>query len=240
MKPSVDLKQIKALAWLSAGIIVLTGIVFNAYPEWDLAISNAFYDKKTNFAYRGGTFLGELRHVFMRLYYLFYGFIIVAFVYCLYQNTRFLKLDAKGWWFQILCSLLGPGLLTNGILKEIWGRARPREIAEFGRTAEFTPVFWFSDQCASNCSFVSGEASAMFMIFAALALTAHRYRKRLLVLMLAAGGFVSLMRVGQGGHFATDCLVAGGLMMLVACAIYWVMYLRAPAKYLPSKVSSQT
>lgn len=221
-----DVKQIKVLTWISLIVIGVTGVAFNFYPQWDLQISNVFYDERTNFAFRGGTFLGELRHVFMLFYYIWYAICIIGFVYAYQKSVPFLKFDAKAWLFQIACSILGPGIIANGILKEFWGRARPREITEFGRTADFTPVFTFSDQCASNCSFVSGEASAMFMIFAALALVAHNYRKIFLIFVLAAGGFVSLMRVGQGGHFITDCLVAGGLMMIVACGIYWLMYLR--------------
>ena len=62
----------------------------------------------------------------------------------------------------------GPGLVVNGVLKAFWGRARPSQILEFGGAAQFTPPVQIADQCARNCSFVSGEASGVTMLAIAI------------------------------------------------------------------------
>ena len=67
----------------------------------------------------------------------------------------------------------------------------------------------------------------MFMLFASLAFISTRYRPLMFVLMLVFGGAASLMRIGQGGHFTSDCIMAGVFMVLVAAALYWVIYLRS-------------
>ncbi len=55
---------------------------------------------------------------------------------------------------------LGSGLVVNGLLKSLWGRARPIQIETFGGEADFTAAWTVSDACRDNCSFVSGEASS--------------------------------------------------------------------------------
>ena len=43
--------------------------------------------------------------------------------------------------FIILSLAVGPGLIVNSALKEHWGRARPREITQFGGVAHYTVPF---------------------------------------------------------------------------------------------------
>jgi lipid A 4'-phosphatase len=61
--------------------------------------------------------------------------------------------------FLLLTLGIGPGLFVNTILKDHYGRARPFQVSEFGGNDHFTPAFVISDQCDTNCSFVSGDAS---------------------------------------------------------------------------------
>ncbi|PWB64999.1 MAG: PAP2 family protein, partial [Deltaproteobacteria bacterium] len=39
--------------------------------------------------------------------------------------------------FLLLCVIIGPGLIINGILKDHWGRPRPRQIVEFAGRMEY-------------------------------------------------------------------------------------------------------
>jgi hypothetical protein len=64
--------------------------------------------------------------------------------------------------FLIGSFLIGPGLTSNLLLKENWGRPRPNSVQQFAGTAPFEPWWRPSDACKRNCSFVSGEASQAF------------------------------------------------------------------------------
>ena len=109
---------------------------------------------------------------------------------------------------------IGPGLIVNGILKEHWGRARPRDVVEFGGDHRFTPAIVISDQCERNCSFTAGHPSAGF----ALAALGYAYmsRRRRCAVIAAATGFgllVGLARVAVGGHFLSDVLFSGFIVI---------------------------
>ena len=109
---------------------------------------------------------------------------------------------------------VGPGLIVNGILKEHWGRARPRDVVEFGGDHRFTPAIVISDQCERNCSFTAGHPSAGF----ALAALGYAYmsRRRRWAVFAAATGFgllVGLARVAAGGHFLSDVLFSGFIVI---------------------------
>jgi len=112
---------------------------------------------------------------------------------------------------------IGPGLIVNGILKEHWGRARPRDVVEFGGDHRFTPAIVISDQCERNCSFTAGHPSAGF----ALAALGYAYmsRRRRWAVFAAATGFgllVGLARVAAGGHFLSDVLFSGFIVIGLA------------------------
>ena len=116
---------------------------------------------------------------------------------------------------------IGPGLSVNGVLKSHWGRARPRDVVEFGGDRRFTPAVVMSDQCPRNCSFSAGDPAVAFSL-AALAYLFARRRERLLALG-AAIGFGALVGVGRmaaGAHFLSDVVASGlvvlGLMALLA------------------------
>jgi len=109
---------------------------------------------------------------------------------------------------------IGPGLVVNGILKEHWGRARPRDVTEFGGDRRFTPAFVISDQCERNCSFTAGHPSAGFAL-AALGYAYASRRKRWQVIAAATGFglIVGLARVAAGGHFLSDVLFSGVIVI---------------------------
>jgi len=120
---------------------------------------------------------------------------------------------------------LGPGLVVNGILKEHWGRARPRDVTEFGGDRRFTPAFVISDQCERNCSFTAGHPSAGF----ALAALGYAYvsRRRRWQVFAAATGFgllVGLARVAAGGHFLSDVLFSGIIVigLTILLGNHWI------------------
>jgi membrane-associated PAP2 superfamily phosphatase len=119
--------------------------------------------------------------------------------------------------FILLLLGLGPGLLVNVLLKEEFGRARPREIVDFGGSEQFTP-FWRPGTAGTNSSFPSGHAAIAFSALGPWFVLREKRRRTavlFLVLGLLFGACVGVARILQGAHFLSDILWAGGLVYLV-------------------------
>jgi membrane-associated phospholipid phosphatase len=113
--------------------------------------------------------------------------------------------------------LLGPGLLVNGILKEFWGRPRPVATDLYGGAEQFVPAGQLSDACASNCSFVSGEAAAIFWLVCLVPLLPARWRRAGAIAIAAVALFTAGLRVAFGGHYMSD-VILGGLSSIIVFA----------------------
>ena len=119
----------------------------------------------------------------------------------------------RGLLFLFLVMAIGPGLVVNEVFKAESGRARPATVQQFEGTRQFTPAFEPSDQCSSNCSFVSGHA-AMGFFFLALAWVLRD--RRWLYWGAAIGLLVGLGRMMQGAHFLSDVLFGYPVVYLTA------------------------
>lgn len=126
--------------------------------------------------------------------------------------------------YLALVLALGSGLIVHGVLKDHWGRPRPRQITEFGGKLEYAP-FWKPDFYTkeSRKSFVSGHASTGFFFFA-LGFAAWHYSRRRwayfwFAFALTLGFSLGLARMAQGGHFFTDIIGAGVVMWYISLAL---------------------
>ena len=137
------------------------------------------------------------------------------------------------WAFISTLYVVGPGLLVNVLLKQNWGRARPVMVEAFGGDKLFTPPFEIAGQCASNCSFVSGEAASAAVMVIVLAICFGRnVAKQRRVLMIVGLGAVfvlaSAMRVASGRHFLSDVVFAGLFMLILARISFRAFQVTAP------------
>ncbi len=140
----------------------------------------------------------------------------------------------RGHWraalFFPLVMLLGPGLLVSSVFKAHWGRPRPREVVEFGGTADYRAPWQPATPRNDNGSFPSGHASMGFAL-GAPAFLHRRRRPGLAAVFLAAGliaGFaIGAARVFQGGHFPTDVLWAGVMVYVAAWTIHRLLLPRS-------------
>ncbi|NDF70525.1 MAG: phosphatase PAP2 family protein [Betaproteobacteria bacterium] len=122
--------------------------------------------------------------------------------------------------YLLVVIALGPGLLVNAVLKDHWGRPRPAQLAEFGGSAAYVPVWQTSDACRRNCSFVSGHvAFASLPVAGAWMARTPRNRRRWLFAGIASGLLMGLCRIGLGRHFFSDTLIAIVLVTLVAALV---------------------
>jgi lipid A 4'-phosphatase len=190
------------------------------FPAIDLWVSGLFYQPGRGFplgdtmpvqiVYRGAPYLAT------SLVLLILGCLVAALL-----RRPAPGISGRAATFLLLALAIGPGILTNLVLKDHWGRARPAQIVEFGGTQEFTPAAIPARQCDHNCSFTSGHAALGFYVvsFAFLART-RRGRWAGQVAAIVLGTLFGLARIAQGAHFLSDVVVSG----LVVYATSWLLY----------------
>ena len=135
----------------------LAAAVFLAFPELDLMVSALFYlgDNQfvlsDNLAYRH--FNDGIRPALKVA-----AVLLLAWAVWRMVARPALRRDyARRVIYLVLVFGIGPGLIVDAGLKSHWGRARPKKVAEFGGEYAYSPPFVMADQCARNCSFVSGN-----------------------------------------------------------------------------------
>src|SRR3974377_940947 len=91
----------------------------------------------------------------------------LAIVLKLIRPHRPMLIESRAALFLIATLALGPGVLTNLVLKDHWARPRPIDIKPFGGEYRFEPWWNPRGDCPNNCSFVAGEPSGAFSTLAA-------------------------------------------------------------------------
>jgi lipid A 4'-phosphatase len=99
------------------------------------------------------------------------------------------------------------------------GRARPKQIVEFGGTKVFTPPLLPASQCRRNCSFISGEAASTYVTFYAAAVLVPQWSVPLVIAGTLGGLATGLVRMSQGAHFLSDVVFAGVFMALTVLLV---------------------
>ena len=122
----------------------------------------------------------------------------------------------------VLTIILGAGFITHTLLKDHWGRPRPKQVTEFGGSQPFRPFYSpnFFHQPHPSKSFPCGHCTMGFYFFAlALVLKRLGYRKGYyftFAFALVFGITLGISRMAQGGHFLSDVLAAGLIMWITA------------------------
>lgn len=217
--------------------LVAGGVFFSVVPKIDLAASALFFDPQRNAFVGTAAPVEALRDVFKLVYIAASAFALAGFAAAQIVARRWLGLDPAKWLFLCLCLVMGPGIVSNLALKDQWGRARPKQVVEFGGDRVFTPALVPAKQCDKNCSFVSGEASSIYMVFFAASFLSRRRTKQLIVAGIVAGSTAGLVRMSQGGHFLSDVIFAGIAMALTATALHQLFLVVATAN--PDSVQAE-
>jgi lipid A 4'-phosphatase len=204
---------------------LLCVVVFALFPEIDLRVSEIFFDEGKGFFLKDEqpfAFLhDELKWFLIVTWIILFGVLI----YQLYSKRDFKYLNKKAIGFLFIFLLIGPGLITNIIIKDHSGRARPINIEHFGadKGRSFTPYYDLSGKCKKNCSFISGHTSAAFFFLA----FAYIYKSKLIfALSLAFGALMGVARVVQGAHFLSDVIFAFIINLIILKIIYYLFYKR--------------
>ena len=207
-------------AILAAAAIVGLSAAFLLFPGVDLAVSGLFHRTRDGFYLSHDPMLRALRKSSTLVMSLM---LLAAVGRWIWRLLRRRKADLAGRraLFVIAGLALGPGLVVNGLFKDIWGRARPIDVRVFGGDELFTAAWLPSTACQSNCSFISGEgAGAAWMVAAALVLAPRRWRPVAGGLALAYAVSLSANRIVFGGHFLSDVLLSWAVTALVLALLY--------------------
>lgn len=203
-------------------ILAATTVAFNLF-RWDIAIQRLFYTGSGHWGYGNHTLFSALYR-----YASFPGLILAS--WGLFMFIRgFGKGRIRRWrkvgLYLALVMAIGPGILVNSLLKDRWGRPRPRDILEFGGKHAYEAPLRY-DPASPGKSFPSGHASVGFYFYVLYFLLKRRKPKLAVSAYIGAtcfGLLIGLARIAQGGHFASDVIWAGALVYLCAAGFYYLL-----------------
>ena len=129
--------------------------------------------------------------------------------------------------YLLSVAVVGPGIITNAILKEYWGRPRPREVEGFGGHNAFEEILTL-DLSSAGKSFPCGHATMGFYFLCGFFLL-RRHRKSwantVLIGALILGALMGIARMLQGAHFFSDMIWAGAVCWFTAMGLFYAMKL---------------
>jgi lipid A 4'-phosphatase len=210
-------------------LAIVVGALFGVDPQLDLAISAFFYDPHVGmFKVNVQPWVIHSRDGARYLVALLVAPAFLAVVGKLLLPRRRMLVRGRAALFLILTLALGPGVLTNAILKDNWARSRPIDVKALGGTDRFMPWWNPFGDCPANCSFVAGEASGAFWTLAPAALAPPQWRALAYAGALTFGVAVGALRIAAGGHFFTDVVFAGVFTFLLIWLLHGLIF-RWPA-----------
>lgn len=224
----------KAVVMVIAALLA-TSAIFVIWPQIDLAVAGLFFDGK-EFPWETAAPVSQFMRTILWDISILMPVLALGLLATGQVRRKPVLLPARIWAFVLALFVLGPGLIVNGIFKSYWGRARPFMVTEFGGEARFTPPWQITDQCARNCSFVSGEGAGSMAMAISVLLILFLLQKRLSTLVyraaqgatLAMLGFAGFQRVAAGRHFLSDVLLSWLLVGLIALVLARFLLARRP------------
>lgn len=212
-------------------ILIWTGLLAGAallmvFPQLDHWAVRPFYQPGSGFPAELDATLQLIRDLVIWPGYLLLGLMGVSLAHRLFRGRYLLGLDRRAIVYLTGVAAVGIGLIANALLKENWGRARPRQTIEYGGTAECTPPLLIADQCEANCSFVAGEGAYGFFWLALGFIASRRWQPWVFAGAVAVGTGVGVIRIAMGAHYLSDVYFAA----LVMLSVSWVFYRYAVVK----------
>ena len=226
LKSSFSLRQLYAhnsLTFLISLSLVVTGVIsILCLQGLDMYLSNAYFTEDVGFQHWRRDTLWHLCYFYAQypaLIVIACGIGSLTYSYYLRGNAC-INCQWYRWGMYLLCVLiLGPGLLINGLIKNIYQRPRPYQLVEFGGTECFVSLGSMGT-AGSNSSFPSGHSSIAFFLLAPGLWCLHHHQSKRGWLWLSFGflygGLISVSRIAVGAHFLSDTIWACLIMVLVS------------------------
>lgn len=210
---------------VALAVAVVVGVIFAVWPRLDLDISALFYARNQNlFVVNAQPWVYYLRNAARGLITLLVAPAFFAAIGKLIWPRARMLIDGRAALFLAVTLALGPGVVTNLIFKDHWGRPRPIDVTEFGGDQPFMPWWDPRGPCANNCSFVAGEPSGAFWTLAPASLAPPQWRPLAYGAAVAFGAGIGLLRIAGGAHFFTDVVFAGTFMFLLIWLLHGLIY----------------
>lgn len=208
--------------------VILPIFLWIAFTPWsaalDLKTTHAFYDSGIFVSH---PFLDWLYAYGLYPAWILMGLAFLGFLVSFFKSYYSWRTPCL---YLLLTFAIGGGIVINGILKDHWGRPRPKQSIEFGGKQPFRAYYEpnLGKQPEPSKSFSSGHASSGFYFFA-LAILGAIYQSRLLYwigfsLAWGLGILLSVARIAQGGHFLSDTLASALIMWLTAWGLAYYFF----------------
>jgi len=216
------------IAIITAVVLSLSAVVF--WPSIDLTVSQFFYTAGQGFVLAVDPFFMFLHNFAFYGARLLAGILFLGLVASAMRRRTILGLGRLQWLFLLLALLLGPALVANAVLKDNWGRARPREVTEFGGTYNFSSALEPQPNPRHNGSFVAGDPAfgfylTSFAYVVPVKNSGQRSRKKIVFWSgMAMGAVFGFARIAMGGHFLSDVLFSSFFMLAVCTLLHIVMF----------------
>jgi membrane-associated PAP2 superfamily phosphatase len=208
---------------LTIGLVA--GLICAVDPQLDLDLAGMAYNPVRDlFAVNAQPWVQYSREAARGIITLLVLPAFIAILGKLILPRRRMLIGGRAALFLIATLALGPGLLTNLILKDHWHRARPIDVQQFGGPYHFTPWWDPRGDCPNNCSFIAGEPSGAFWTLAPAALAPPELRVVAYGAAIAFGAGIGALRIGAGAHFFSDVVFAGVFMYLLIWAMHGLIY----------------
>lgn len=123
----------------------------------------------------------------------------------------------------LVTAILGGGLIVNGLLKDYWGRPRPRQTVEFGGQWQFQTISQ-KGIVGKGKSFPCGHCTMGFLLLTSIYAIPVNRRLALAgtALGIVYGLMISSARIIQGGHFLSDVLGSLTVLALTSQLAYFI------------------
>lgn len=221
--------------WLPAFFVLFMTLVIRIY-DLDLRVQRWFWDSSVGvWKYANDPIVTAIYNIGV-IPALFISLISLAVLLLgigRQDIARYRKIAA----YLTLTAIVGAGIITNGILKGLWGRPRPSQLIEFGGSQNYEPVLVYMSESYGK-SFPCGH-STMGFFFWALALAIPRRHKSMRIGValfgLILGVVLGWVRAAQGGHFVSDTLWAAAVMWFTSILLFHRFRLGERRPFIPAQ-----
>ena len=211
------------MRWLWIATLAITAF-FLFFPRLDITLSSAFFSfPEHNIEPQG--FAAQqskpwVRAIFLWVRYLSVAYVVLFLAVGIYKRCFGLAwISWRQWSYLGLVLLAGNFLMVDIIGKDFLHRPRPRDITEFRGALDYVPPLHIGTQEGKSAA--SGHAAFGFY-FAAFAFLCRR-RTPLYILGVALGLGIGFTRIMAGGHFASDVLFTGLIMLWTIHLLAWII-----------------
>lgn len=198
----------------------MLALILSVFCKIDVIVSGYFFKPNLDFYYKNND-LVMLCFRLVPIITTVWG--IFCFLYLIYIKWNKKSILRSPVLYLLIAVIIGPGLIINYGFKEHWGRARPSQILEFSGNKAFTCPLKMSNECDHNCSFASGHASMGYYFSSLSYVVPLPYQGITFILGMALGLIIGFGRIVQGGHFLSDVIFSGLIIVLSnhLCFLLW-------------------